>query len=124
MLEETETTKGNTERRTDDACVKQDTVLKVSLNFEDYVRYLDDNGLSDDQKHQMLKAMADILTAFVDLGFAIDPVSHAKRAKEFETENPIAPPPDTSLELNTAFDPANQTTNETQKEIVTGGTDL
>lgn len=49
----------------------------VEVDTEKYVAMLDDPTLSDAQKHELVGAMSQIITAFVDLGFGVHPIQQA-----------------------------------------------
>lgn len=52
-----------------------DTARKPSVEIDTarYQAYLDDPGLSDDQKEEIIRALWSIIIAFVDLGFGVHP---------------------------------------------------
>ncbi|MBK9584602.1 MAG: hypothetical protein IPO55_01610 [Alphaproteobacteria bacterium] len=49
----------------------------IAFDVERYERYLEDQGLSEDQKRAMLEALWSIIVSFVDLGFGIHPAQSA-----------------------------------------------
>lgn len=49
----------------------------IAFDVERYQHFLDDQGLSADQKRAMLEALWSIIVGFVDLGFGIHPVQQA-----------------------------------------------
>lgn len=49
----------------------------VEIDVEKYQAWLDDPDLTDDQKEQMITALWQIITAFVDLGFGVHPLQQA-----------------------------------------------
>ncbi len=49
----------------------------LSIDWEVYASYLDENDLTDDQKREFIETLWNIVVAFVDLGFGIHPVQQA-----------------------------------------------
>ena len=45
----------------------------VTIDFEYYEKYLSDYDISDQQKRELITALASIMMGFVDLGFGIAP---------------------------------------------------
>ena len=45
----------------------------VSFDWHDYLHHLDDHDLTQDQKAELIIIMAEIVAAFIDLGFGIAP---------------------------------------------------
>lgn len=46
----------------------------ITVDVERYQAYLDDSGLTDEQKREFLQALWSIIVAFVDLGFGVHPL--------------------------------------------------
>ena len=49
----------------------------VTFDVSRYEHFLDDQGLSAEQKRAMLEALWSIIVSFVDLGFGVHPVQQA-----------------------------------------------
>lgn len=49
----------------------------ITLDVSLYETYLEDSGMTDDQKRQFLEALWSIIVGFVDLGFGVHPVQQA-----------------------------------------------
>lgn len=45
----------------------------VQIDFEYYERYLTDYDMTPEQKHELIATLANILVAFIDLGFGVAP---------------------------------------------------
>jgi len=52
----------------------------ITVDYEAYAHLLDDPDLSEDQKRELLQALWNIITSFVDLGFGVHPVQLAKNS--------------------------------------------
>jgi hypothetical protein len=50
----------------------------IAFDVERYERFLEDHGLSEDQKRAVLEALWSIIVSFVDLGFGIHPLQTAR----------------------------------------------
>lgn len=56
-----------------------------------YQHYLDDSGLSEEQKRDFLEVLWSLMVSFVDLGFGIDPVGLACGQNEESSCDPSGP---------------------------------
>ncbi len=71
----------------------------VTIDFEYYEKYLSDYDISDDQKRELIAALASIMMGFVDLGFGIAPGQIAckdgkktrDKTGDFSSKNPGNP---------------------------------
>jgi hypothetical protein len=61
----------------------------VTFDVERYERYLEDQGLSAEQKRAMLEALWSIIVGFVDLGFGVHPAQSA--CGQNGADNPDSP---------------------------------
>lgn len=46
----------------------------LTVDVEKYQAYLDESGLSDEQKEEFLRALWSIMVSFVELGFGVHPL--------------------------------------------------
>ena len=46
---------------------------RLEVDVERYQGYLDNSGISDEQKAEVLKALWTVIVAFVDLGYGVHP---------------------------------------------------
>lgn len=53
---------------------KQSDTGRIAFDLEKYRPFLEDDGLCDAQKEELLAALWNIMTAFVELGFGLHPV--------------------------------------------------
>lgn len=49
----------------------------VTVDVERYQHFLDNSGMSPEEKRAFLEALWSVITAFVDLGFGVHPVQQA-----------------------------------------------
>lgn len=59
----------------------------VTFDVGRYEHFLEDQGLSAEQKRAMLEALWSIIVSFVDLGFGVHPVQQECGQKKEETED-------------------------------------
>jgi len=58
---------------------------RLEFNAQDYVAYVDDMDLTQEEAETLLRALWDIMMAFVDMGFGIHPVQEKAGDKNAET---------------------------------------
>jgi len=58
----------------------QSSEKELTIDYQLYERYLEHSGLSETQKKEFLDALWQIITSFIDLGFGVHPLQHAKEA--------------------------------------------
>lgn len=56
---------------------KRDTPPSLTIDWDAYLPYLEDEDIPDDQKRELIATLWNIMTAFADLGFGIHPVQQA-----------------------------------------------
>ncbi len=49
----------------------------LTLDYDLYVRYLDDTNLSDAQKKEFIETLWSVIVSFVDLGFGLHPLQQS-----------------------------------------------
>ena len=62
--------------------------LSVTVDFEEYLHFLDDEEISEADKRELLQTLWNIVCEFVALGFGVHPVQQAR--------NPCGQVPDSS----------------------------
>ena len=68
--------------------------LSLQFNPTDFLRYVEDEGLTEAEATALLRAIWDIVVAFVDLGFGLNPVQQAlvdRSRMNAETLSPRVP---------------------------------
>ena len=72
----------------------------VTLDYKLYEHFLEDTGLSEDQKREFLAALWSIICEFVAMGFEVHPVQQAQNACGRLGEARTNPPVLTENEVN------------------------
>lgn len=68
--------------------------LTLQFNPAEFMQYVEDEGLSEEEAVALLRAIWDIVVAFVDLGFGLNPVQQAlvdRSRMNAETYSPRVP---------------------------------
>lgn len=68
--------------------------LALQFNPAEFMQFVEDEGLSEEEAVALLRAIWDIVVAFVDLGFGLNPVQQAlvdRSRMNVETRSPRVP---------------------------------
>lgn len=50
----------------------------ITVDYEKYAQFLEDSGLSEEQKRKFLQTLWNIIVGFIDLGFGVHPAQQAQ----------------------------------------------